>query len=793
MRSRRSLIVPLLGAQVVALMLAIPAAAATLTVCASGCGYTTIQAAIDAATAGDTITVAAGTYVGDLVIGKQLTILGPNAGIAAGPGPTLSARNPEAIIEGTTAAGAGVSVDGVVVDGFTFIRPSAATAIDDVRLISNASAGIRLTVRNSILDLGVYSAGVFSARGCGSAFSSTQNRANLQSTVTFEYNEVRNQTYKSSAPACTNLSGSRAVYLAGAGTDALVRGNRFVQADMAVYATSSAHRTQVIGNRFQSGGQGPTFGAINDGQIKQNVFVSPQGYAIYLDLSVRSVIEGNVFLDNNVSYPSIAASGTTDVRISGNTFDRATYAETSYWAILLGYPAITKGTVITNNLFTANTAGALWNCTAEGTLFRRNHIASTGKRITVSAGPPAVYEYYAARNGSGPTCTGKALDATDNYWTSAYGFQTIAPATTTRDPDMASYTPSALSPGFWPLPPAVASISEVLSTTADAPPIVAQYAPEGSGAGTLVQLDFGAVGTAGTVNVSSGSAISDGSIGFGANPVISISFSGAFTPPVEVCLSYTDATFGDAEPALWHYSGGAWSQLETSRLDQANRVICGLTYSFSDFGVGVAIASQDVCTIAGRTLTIDIPSGGGVTLSRVNQTLVVEPVSPHTCEASPVTVDLRGRGGVTSLVVNGADGEETVTFAAAVAKVWGRASGRDLFPRIDLGGQPGDLVVLLGTPGNDSILVSTFATYLGGEMVEVYGGEGRDTLSGTSSADALFGQGGDDWLWGWEGDDLLDGGPGTNSLDGGWGTADRCINTGGAHKRPYPRNCEVLI
>ncbi len=38
--------------------------AATLTVCGSGCGYTTVDAAIDAATTGDTITLAAGSYAG---------------------------------------------------------------------------------------------------------------------------------------------------------------------------------------------------------------------------------------------------------------------------------------------------------------------------------------------------------------------------------------------------------------------------------------------------------------------------------------------------------------------------------------------------------------------------------------------------------------------------------------------------------------------------------------------------------------------------------------------------------
>lgn len=84
--------------------------AATKTVCSSGCDYTTVDAAIDAATTGDTITLATGSYAGFTNDGTKNIIITKATGVTTLPvitsGVTLSSTGTTTItglnISGTT-------------------------------------------------------------------------------------------------------------------------------------------------------------------------------------------------------------------------------------------------------------------------------------------------------------------------------------------------------------------------------------------------------------------------------------------------------------------------------------------------------------------------------------------------------------------------------------------------------------------------------------------------------------------------------------------------------------------
>ncbi len=126
------------------------ARAATITVCASGCDYTTIQAAVNAAANGDTITVGAGTYVENVTVNKQLTLDGAGSGsnpvtdtIISGSG---SGSGTGLLLSAGTNATLRVVIKDVRVTNFdTGIVANSYNTLDNVASVSNITYGINLS------------------------------------------------------------------------------------------------------------------------------------------------------------------------------------------------------------------------------------------------------------------------------------------------------------------------------------------------------------------------------------------------------------------------------------------------------------------------------------------------------------------------------------------------------------------------------------------------------------------------------------------------------------------------
>jgi len=122
------------GIMMLALLLVGGAGASTLVVCPSSCAYSNIEAAVNAASAGDTITVNSGTYYEAVNVNKQLILRGVDIG---GGKPIVNASGyGNAIV---------LSADGITIDGFVPIK-----SISDLIFVSsNNSIIVNNTLRFS--------------------------------------------------------------------------------------------------------------------------------------------------------------------------------------------------------------------------------------------------------------------------------------------------------------------------------------------------------------------------------------------------------------------------------------------------------------------------------------------------------------------------------------------------------------------------------------------------------------------------------------------------------------------
>ncbi len=205
-----------------------------------------------------------------------------------------------------------------------------------------------------------------------------------------------------------------------------------------------------------------------------------------------------------------------------------------------------------------------------------------------------------------------------------------------------------------------------------------------------------------------------------------------------------------------------------------------------------------------RQLTVDLPSGApAITVATVSGNLEVKAGSTLVTRV-PTSPTNR----VTSLVINGSDGNDKVTLSALPPSLSGHVtlngaagddslSGTAAVVKIFLDGGSGK-DTLLGGLGDDTLLGGSGDDSLKGSAGDdiLLGGDGKDTLIGDAGNDALIGDAGDDsldggadkdtllglggkdTLKGGDGNDTILGGDGDDSINGGAGTDTLVGNAG---------------
>ncbi len=234
------------SAMSLALISGVPASAASLTVCASGCQYSTIQAAVNAANPGDQISVGPGTYAENVVIPITISIMGsgpttvvypavngPKCGDSPGAGTLCTGSSTVFLVQADNVTIANLRIEGANpnLTGGVMVGGASVNArngiVDDFRNYPTVYDG--LTVQDVIMS-DIYHRGIYEASG-GSGFR-------------FVDNTVSNVQGSAESVAIFNFGGS-----------GLIEGNTVSAANDAISANWSGG-TQFLDNTVVDSGSG---------------------------------------------------------------------------------------------------------------------------------------------------------------------------------------------------------------------------------------------------------------------------------------------------------------------------------------------------------------------------------------------------------------------------------------------------------------------------------------------------------------------------------------------------------
>jgi len=292
-----------------------------LTVGATGADFTTIQAAINAATAGDTISVAAGTYTENVNVNKSVTLTGASSATVT----VTAASQTDSVF---TVAANNVQISGFTAkhtimtgnEGYAGIKFNSGVtgcSIHD-NILTNNQYGILLIepensttpgnntfTNNDASSNGV--SGIEMQHSYGNTF--TNNIASSNGSYGFKLDSARNNTFTGNT---ANLN-QRGFYLttgSGIGSNSNTFTNNTAN-------SNTKHGIHLIGISNSNTLTGNTFSGNTTTGIKLQGEVS--SLALSSNTITNSLTGINVSSESNPTFPNVATWTMTNNKISGNT------------------------------------------------------------------------------------------------------------------------------------------------------------------------------------------------------------------------------------------------------------------------------------------------------------------------------------------------------------------------------------------------------------------------------------------------------------------------------------------
>jgi len=260
--------------------------------------YATIQAAIDAASAGNVIEVCAGTYTEAVTVNTSLTINGPNATID----PNIGSRVPEAVIVGNVK----ITAPTIIFQGFTINQGSNLRAIEESGGANSLSSNI--LVKNNIID------------GLSTSTSFAIYNGGTLGTHTFEGNLIQNFT----------TSGWKIFFDGGLSSSVYVTNNHIINMYSGIiFSGSMGSSVGVIEENYFDINTWPAIalGASNK-EVKNNTFAKGSVYITghannpSQNFGLNNNIHNNLFTGAQSTCVSIANLPHSGNVIQNNSFDR---------------------------------------------------------------------------------------------------------------------------------------------------------------------------------------------------------------------------------------------------------------------------------------------------------------------------------------------------------------------------------------------------------------------------------------------------------------------------------------